>query len=393
MNSTRRTALVRAWALEQGFDRVGIARLDPLPHGPALLAWLERGDQAGMEWMGRRLEARLDPSQALPGARVAICVALQYHPPEGAAEPAGDLWPRVARYARGLDYHNVMGERLAALGDRLREAFPGTESRFYVDTGPVLERELAARAGLGAVGKHSLLLNPEGGSWFLLGELFTTLDLDPGEPLTDLCGRCRLCLDACPTGALPEPYRLDSRRCISYWTIEHRGSLPEEAREMLGEWVFGCDVCQEVCPWNRGPRRRDTADEAFQLPSARAELDLAGLLGLGREDYVESFRGSPLKRAKLSGLKRNAAVVMGNRGDPRYVPALERALEDQDPVVREHAAWALGRIGGPEALRVLVGALEREGEPSVRAELGEARARLTPPPAAPILPIPEFSKV
>lgn len=393
MDSNRRTSLVREWAQDLGFDRVGVAHLDPLPHGPSLLAWLERGDQAGMEWMGNRLDARLDPSRLFPGAKAAICVALQYHPPEGSEEPAGDLWPRVARYARGRDYHEVMGERLAALADRIAEAFPGTQSRAYVDTGPVLERELAARAGLGAVGKHTLLLHPEGGSWFLLGELFTSLDLDPAEPLADLCGRCRRCLDACPTGALPEPYRLDSRRCISYWTIEHRGPLPEEAREMVGEWVFGCDLCQEACPWNRGPRRRDTADEAFHLPSGRAELDLAGLLGLGREEYVESFRGSPMKRAKLSGLKRNAAVAMGHRRDARYVPALRWALEDEDAVVRGQAAWALGRIGGEGARAALEEALARETDPGVRAELSAARARLTPPPAAPILPIPEFSKV
>ena len=238
-----RAERIREWARAAGFDRAGIAALDPLDHGEALSAWLERGDQAGMEYLRRRLEARLEPTRVLSGARSAVCVALQYHPLRGDAErgdvePGGDLWPRVARYARGRDYHELMLERLRRLAARIEEGYPGTAWRAYVDTGPVLERELAARAGLGAIGKNTNLLHPEAGSWFLLGELFLTLDLTPDAAVADLCGSCTRCLEACPTGALPEPYRLDSRRCISYWTIEHRGDLPPEAREMVGDWVF-----------------------------------------------------------------------------------------------------------------------------------------------------------
>ena len=213
-----------------------------------------------------------------------------------------------------------------------------------MDTGPVLERELAARAGLGAVGKNTMLLHPEAGSWFLLGELFLSLELAPDNPLADLCGSCTRCLDACPTGALPEPYRLDSNLCISYWTIEHRGALPPAVRERMGSWVFGCDVCQIVCPWNEAPEAASHSE--LEIPPERAELDLAGLLLLGRDEYVERFRGSPMKRAKLEGLQRNAAVAMGNRRQPRYVAALAEAAAEGEPVVREHAAWALGRIGG-----------------------------------------------
>jgi epoxyqueuosine reductase len=374
MHPRATAALLKSWALEAGFDRAGVAALSPPEHGGAFLRWLERGDQAGMEYLSRRLEARLDPAAVLPGARSALVVALQYHPlsiEDGeAGEPAGDLWPRVARYARGRDYHDVMGERLKALAGRIAAELPGTESRPYVDTGPVLERELAARAGLGAVGKNTNLLHPEGGSWFLLGELFSTLDLDPDLPLADLCGSCTRCLDACPTGALPEPYRLDSNRCISYWTIEHRGPLPEAARAMVGEWVFGCDVCQEVCPWNAAPR--GGVHPELALPSERAELDLARLLHLSREEYVVRFRGSPMKRPKLPGLKRNAAVAMGNRRDPRYVPDLARALAEGEPLVRRHAAWALGRIGGPEARRHLALALEREEDGEVEEEIRSA---------------------
>jgi epoxyqueuosine reductase len=374
MDPKATAALLKSWALEAGFDRAGVAALAPPEHGGAFLRWLSRGDQAGMEYLSRRIAARLDPATVLPGARSALCVALQYHPlahEEG--EAAGDLWPRVARYARGRDYHDLMGERLKGLALRMTEAFPGVLSRPYVDTGPVLERELAARAGLGVVGKNTNLLHPEGGSWFLLGELFLTLDLDPDLPLSDLCGSCTRCLEACPTGALPESYRLDSNRCISYWTIEHRGPLPEAAREMVGEWVFGCDICQEVCPWNAAIPVSAGADHPeLALPPGRAELDLKGLLRLSREDYVERFRGSPMKRPKLPGLQRNAAVAMGNRRDPGYVPDLARALVEGEPMVRRHAAWALGRIGGAAAASVLEQALEREEDGEVAAEIRSA---------------------
>lgn len=374
---------MKSWALEAGFDRAGVATLEPLEHGGAYLAWLERGDQAGMEWMGRRSQVRCRPAELLPGARSALCVALQYHPLAGEADPQGDLWPRVARYARGRDYHDLMGRALRRLGERIEAAFPGSRSRSWVDTGPVLERELAARAGLGAVGKHTNLLHPEAGSWFLLGEIFLTLDLAPDPPLADLCGSCTRCLEACPTGALPASYRLDSNRCISYWTIEHRGALPPAARELVGDWVFGCDLCQEVCPWNDAPAAGDHPE--LRLPSGRREIDLAGLLLLGREEYVERFRGSPMKRAKRAGLRRNAAVAMGNHRRARYTPALGAALDDPDPVLRGHAAWALGRIDGAAARRRLEERLAVEPEAEVRAEIAAALGRL-PGPGAPGAP-------
>jgi epoxyqueuosine reductase len=365
--------LLKGWALAGGFDRAGVAALEAVETGDAFVRWLARGDLAGMRYLERRLVARLQPATVLEGARAALCVALQYFPLAGEREPEGDLWPRVARYARGRDYHDVMGARLRALAARIAAAFPGTGSRPYVDTGPVLERELAARAGLGAVGKNTNLLHRQGGSWFLLGELFLTLDLAPDAPVTDLCGRCTRCLEACPTGALPEPYRLDSRRCISYWTIEHRGELPAEARELVGDWVFGCDVCQEVCPWNF--KAAGAEHPELGLPPERGGLDLVGLLRLDRDGYVARFRGSPMKRAKQEGLQRNAAVAMGNRGDRRYVPALAGALAgDASAVVRGHAAWALGRLGGEAARLALAAALTGEADPRVRAEIGAALA-------------------
>lgn len=367
--------LLKSWALEAGFDLAGVAGLEPSTRGEAFLRWLARGDQAGMGWFERRVEARLQPATVVPGTRSVLCVALQYHP-LAEEDPDGDLWPRVARYARGLDYHDVMQGRLKLLEARIAEAFPGTVSRRYVDTGPVLERELAARAGLGAVGKNTNLLHPEAGSWFLLGELFLSLDLAPDIPLADLCGSCTRCLEACPTGALAEPYRLDSNLCISYWTIEHRGSLPPAAREMVGDWVFGCDICQEVCPWNTAPEGADHPE--LGLPAGRRELDLAGLLRLPRDEYVERFRGSPMKRAKLEGLQRNAAVAMGNRRLPRYGEPLAQALAEGEPVVRSHAAWALGRIGTLEAQQALEEAWGREEDEGVREEIRMAIAAGSP---------------
>lgn len=379
MTPHRKATLLKSWASEAGFDAAGVACLEPSEQGGALAAWLDRGDQAGMEWMAHRVERRLDPRRSLEGARSVLCVALRYHPLEGETDASGDLWPRVARYARGDDYHDLFHDRLRDLEERIAEAFPGTGTRRYVDTGPLLERELAARAGVGVQGKNTNLLSRGMGSWFLLGELLLTLELTADPPVADLCGRCTRCLDHCPTGALPEPYRLDANRCISYWTIEHRGDLPEEAREWLGEWVFGCDVCQEVCPWNVRGEVRDERSPAhhpeLRLPPERRELDLAGLLLLSREDYVERFRGSPMKRAKYLGLQRNAAVAMGNRRDPAYVEPLAEALATAEPVVRRHAAWALGRIGTGAAREALEEALAREDDATVREELRAALPR------------------
>jgi epoxyqueuosine reductase len=251
-NPRASAATLRTWALEAGFDRAGIAVLDRSDYGEAFRSWLEAGLHAGMSWLERRVEHRLDPAQLVPGARSVLCVALRYLVPDDETVE-GDLWPRVARYARGDDYHDLMTDRLDALCARIEAGFPGTVMRRYVDTGPVLEREWAARAGLGAIGKNTNLLHPTDGSYVLLGDVFLGLDLEPDVPIADLCGTCRACLDGCPTGALAAPYLLDSRRCISYWTIEHRGAIPAEVRPLLGEWVFGCDVCQEVCPWNAAP--------------------------------------------------------------------------------------------------------------------------------------------
>jgi len=384
VDPARKSGLLQDWALEAGFDRVGVAGLEPSAHRAAFERWLARGDQAGMAYLERHGERRFDPLRMLEGARSVLVVAQQYASPCAGDDStaAGDLWPRVARYARGDDYHEVMGERLEALARRIEAAFPGAASRAYVDTGPVLERELAARAGLGAFGKNTNLLHPEGGSWFLLGELFLTLDLAPSPaPLADLCGSCTRCLEACPTGALPEPYRLDANRCLSYWTIEHRGALPSEIRPAVEEWVFGCDICQEVCPVNQQSAAREAPpiEPRFAIPARRERRRLVDLLGLDREGSLDLFRGSPMKRARLEGLRRNAAVALGHRGRREDVAPLGRALVDPESGLRRHAAWALGRIGGDEVERLLEAARGVEEDAEVRGEIESALGRIRRP--------------
>ena len=239
------TQSVRALAIELGFDRVAVGPPAPA-RGDALRRWVEAGHAGTMGYLERRIEERLDPARVLPGVRAAVCVALNYYQ----GEPAEASWRPVARYAWGRDYHDVIGPRLERLAAHLAEA-GGARSRGYVDTGPLLERDLAARAGLGWVGKNTMLLHPELGSWFFIGVLLTTADLAMDAPLPDRCGTCRACLDACPTDAFVAPYVLDARRCISYLTIEHRGEIDPALRPAMAGWQFGCDACQTVCPWNR----------------------------------------------------------------------------------------------------------------------------------------------
>jgi epoxyqueuosine reductase len=299
---------VRALALDLGFDRVAIGPAGPPEHGPALARWLAAGHAGTMAYLERRLGERLDPSRVLPGARSLVAVALNYH--QGPAEDAS--WAPVARYAWGDDYHGVMLPRLERLARHLDEA-AGARSRAYVDTGPLLERDLAAGAGLGWIGKNTMLLHPELGSWFFIGVVLTTAGLEPGSALPDRCGSCRACLDACPTGAFPAPYVLDARRCISYLTIEHRGEVDADLRPLIGRWQFGCDVCQDVCPWNR--RAPTTREAAFRprrpFPGARA------VAAMGDEEIRARFAGTALLRPRPAGLRRNAAIALANEAGDR----------------------------------------------------------------------------
>jgi epoxyqueuosine reductase len=297
------TEAVKGLALELGFDRVAIGPATAPEHGPQMRAWVEAGHAGGMAYLERRLEERLDPRRVLPGAASAVCVALNYFQGE-ARDPS---WAGVARYAWGRDYHDVMGPRLERLASFLAGAC-GARSRGYVDTGPVLERDLAARAGLGWIGKNTMLLHPEIGSWFFIGVLLTTADLHHGAALPDRCGSCRACLDACPTGAFVAPYVLDARRCISYLTIEHRGDIDPALHEAIGRWRFGCDVCQDVCPWNR---KAPVAGDGAFLPRAACPAPEA-LLEMDDEALRRRFAGTALLRAKPAGLRRNAAIALAN---------------------------------------------------------------------------------
>jgi epoxyqueuosine reductase len=337
------TAAVKARARELGFDRVAVGPAAPPAHGRAFERWLDLGYGAGMEYLGRTREDRLDPRRLLPGARSVVAVALSYHVPED----DGGGWEAIARYARGRDYHDVMRPRLRALAASIEEAVAGATSRAAVDTSAVLERDLAARAGLGWFGKNTNLLAPGLGSWFFIGIVLTTAELAPDGGVADRCGTCTACLDACPTRAFVAPYVLDARRCISYLTIEHRGDVDEALRPLLGRWAFGCDVCQDVCPWNRrAAAAREPAFApagAFDRPESLLELDASA--------FRARFRGTALLRAKRSGLLRNLALLLGNRREAGAVGPLRRALDDEDGVVRRAAAWALARIGAPEPPR------------------------------------------
>jgi len=297
------TESVKALALELGFDHVAIGPAAPPEHGERVRRWIEAGHAGTMAYLERRLEERLDPERVLPGAASVVCVALNYYQGD-AGDPS---WQPVARYAWGRDYHDVIAPRLERLATRLREAC-GARCRGYVDTGPVLERDLAARAGLGWVGKNTMLLHPGLGSWFFIGVLLTTAELAHDAPLPDRCGSCHACLDACPTQAFVEPYALDARRCISYLTIEHRGTIDPALHEGMGQWQFGCDLCQSVCPWNRkAPETREPAFRpAGSYPGAGAVLEMSD------ETFRRRFAGTALLRPKAAGMRRNAAIALEN---------------------------------------------------------------------------------
>jgi epoxyqueuosine reductase len=340
---------VRALGLALGFERVGFAPAAPAPRNGFLREWLARGYAGEMAYLARRVEERIDARRLVRGARTLIVVALRYARERSPSR--SDC--RIARYAGGDDYHDVLRQRLDAFEHGI-EALVGApvNSRSYVDTGPVLERAAGARAGLGWIGKHTLLIDRALGSYFFLGVVITDLALpgDPEEP--DHCGSCRACLDACPTAAFPEPYVLDASRCLSYTTIELRGAVPEALRRAQGDWVFGCDICQEVCPWNGRAERRAEAASAASA-SLRSRLaprpaleaaTLAWLLDLDEDAWRAATRRTALRRAKHRGLLRNALVAAGNRADPMHRAAVARHAASGDPLIAEHARWALERI-------------------------------------------------
>lgn len=333
-----------AQARSLGFSRCRVARCTAPRHAASFDAWIDDGMAGEMTpWLDRSRPKRADPQLVLPGARSVVVLALDYwqgprpsHPDDAPATG------RVARYAWGDDYHDLIQQKLRAL-DTFLQAHGG-QQRYYVDTGPVLERDFAAEAGIGWHGKSTMLLNAEQGTWFFLAELLTTLDLPPDNPIPPRCGSCTRCLDACPTGAIRRnrPYQLDARLCISYLTIEHKGSIPLELRPLLGDRIYGCDDCLEACPWNRFAQA--SREATFQARPVTVGMALRDYLALTQEDFSRVFKGSPVKRTKRRGLLRNVCVALGNVGTLEDLPALERASVDEEPLIAEHARWAVEQI-------------------------------------------------
>lgn len=325
--------LARARAL--GFDLCRVAHCAAPEHAEAFRAWLGEGRAGEMAWLERNQERRTDPQKVLPGARSVIVVALNYFQGE---TPRRD--GQIARYAWGDDYHDLIAGRLREL-DTFLQSHGGVQ-KCYVDTGPVLERDFAARAGIGWHGKSTMLISPQLGTWFFLAEILTTLELAPDPPQAERCGKCTRCLAACPTGAITAPHQLDARRCISYLTIELKGSIPLEFRPLMGDRIYGCDDCLRACPWNRFAQA--SHESAFAARTATTGMALVDYLALTDEQFRTLFRKSPIKRIKRRGFLRNVCVALGNVGSERDLPALEGAALDAEPLIAEHAAWAIARI-------------------------------------------------
>ncbi len=376
--------IVKEHALECGFDLVQITSAGDFDTDrDSAIQRISNGEMDGLPWFTPdRVRRGASPETLLPGARSIICLGVNYYrrdPVDDEAESnaSGNTRGKVARYARSRDYHRVIKKQMrdfvTALSQKLERS---VAARWYVDDGPMLDRAAARRSGLGWFGKNTNILTPGLGSWVFLSQVITDLKLEPDRPLSKSCGSCVRCIDACPTGAITAPYVIDNARCISYLTIENRGPVPLELRPLLGDWVFGCDICQEVCPVNRKAQPARNHDERGRQLSA---LDLAELLALTPEQFLERFRGTPIMRAKLAGMKRNACVALGNLRDYRAVPALARALLEEESLVRAHAAWALGRLGGAQATTALREAAVEEEDLQVLGEIEAALAGLVGP--------------
>jgi epoxyqueuosine reductase len=345
---------IRRRALALGFDDCRFTTAQPPESAGQFQQWLARGQHGGMDYLARNAHKRIDPQQVLPGARAIISLAASYvqeHAAPGTpkqasaadkAQPAG----LIARYARYADYHEVMGERLQQLTAFVNQLGGQTRgSLWYVDTGPLLERDLAQRAGVGFIGKHTNLISRRLGNWIFLSEILTTLDLEPDPPERNHCGSCARCIAACPTAAITAPFQLDARRCISYLTIELKGPIPTELRHAIGNRIYGCDDCLAVCPWNRFAREGQVM-KAHARPGLAAP-DLLDLLALDEPAFKRRFAGTPMLRTQRRGLLRNVCVALGNIGNQTALPALQKAAGDREPLIAEHARWAIGQIEGP----------------------------------------------
>jgi len=327
---------IRKKALELGFDECRFTSAKPANHAAEYFQWISHGYHAQMEYMARNPTRRTDPGQLLPDARSVIVLAVSYH-----HVCSESLAGKTARYSHFTDYHDVLAERLKQLVEFIHQQSEA-KCLWYVDTGAVLERDLAQRAGLGFAGKHTNLISRNLGNWFFLSEILTTLEIEPDASETNHCGGCSRCLNACPTNALPAPFQLDARRCISFLTIENKGSIPAELRAAIGNHVFGCDECLAVCPWNRFAKEGQLM-RLHALPGI-ANLDLLELLSIDEAGFKKRFAGTPLFRSKRRGLLRNVCVVLGNVGNETALEKLEKATHDLEPLIAEHAQWAIEQI-------------------------------------------------
>ena len=361
------TRALKTEARRIGFELVGVAPAVSPPGLPKLHEWLAAGFAGEMQYLPRRAAAYEHPRHVSASVRSVVMLAMNYRTEE--PQTAGANEGRVARYAWGTaDYHDLLRERLRQLSDFLHEQRPGCTTRGVVDTAPLLERDFARLAGLGWFGKNTMLIHKRAGSWLLLAGLLTDLELDADAPHeTSHCGTCTRCLDVCPTQAFPAPYVLDARKCISYLTIELKTSIPLALRDGVGEWLFGCDLCQEVCPWNRKSPR--SAEPAFQPESDLNSIDAIALLRMTRSQFDARFALSPLARPGFDGLRRNAAIVLGNCGDSSAIPCLIESLQDSSPLVRGAVIWALRKLGGDTAQAALTERQRVETDASVILEL------------------------
>jgi epoxyqueuosine reductase len=325
---------------EIGFDSCRIAACSSPPHADEFRNWLHDEAHGEMSYMERGEEKRCDPHKVLPGARAIVVLALNYFQGSRKKGDTPAAAGKIARYAWGDDYHDLIARKLDKIDEFLRES--GGRQKCYVDTGPVLERDYAAQAGIGWHGKSTMLIDERLGTWFFLAEVLTTLELPPDGPVPDRCGTCERCVKACPTGAITAPHRLDARRCISYLTIELKGSIPLNLRPLIGNRIFGCDDCLDACPWNRFAQV--SREAAFFARPSTVGVPLQDYLSLSDDDFRVLFRNSPIKRIKRRGFLRNVCVALGNVGDPSDLAALERAAADPEPLIAEHAKWAIHQI-------------------------------------------------
>ena len=374
------TQQIQTRANKLGFELVGIT---PAAHSETIARyrqWIENGYAGKMHYLEKHLSLKTDVRQLLAEAKSVISLAMNYYtfdPPKALAENPGR--GQISRYAWGDDYHELIRKRLLELVEFIKQTAENElKTRVCVDTAPVIEREYAQKAGIGWIGKNTNLIHWRSGSWYFLSEILVSIALESETPpLRGSCGTCTRCIDECPTDAIVEPNLLDSRLCISYLTIELRESIPKQLRPKMGNLIFGCDICQEVCPWNSkaGP----TTEPAFHPREGNLAPKLLSLINMTQQEFSRRFKGSPIKRAKRRGFLRNVLVAIGNWGEQRAVPSLKGALKDDDPLIRSHAAWALGRIGGGTARQILRKRLTFETEPMVITEIQDALLEVEPP--------------